>query len=280
MDIAEKLATIAENEPKVYEAGFQAGRLAGGGGMTEEDVKEAYDNGYADGKEEGIAEGKVEGYNEGYDVGTADGKQAEYDRFWDTFQQSGARTGYAYAFYGVGWTDNNFSPKYDITSNTGEGMFRNSAIENLVQILENNGVKLIVNSASLYYFANTAKVKEFPELGSEITNLENSFSYSAVVGIEKLNLSTTASCRCTNAFRGCDDLKEIRFNDGARPTSLNLQWSVNLSRESLENVISSIADDHTTTITVSAAAVAAAFPDATEWDALCDTKPNLTVSEV
>ena len=61
MSIADKLTTVAENMPKVYEAG----------------------------------------------------QQAEYDRFWDAYQENGNRTHYAYAFYR--WSDAVFSPKYDIT---------------------------------------------------------------------------------------------------------------------------------------------------------------------
>ena len=39
------------------------------------------------------------------------GKQEEYDRFWDTYQECGNRTDYDYAFY-YGWTQENFKPKY------------------------------------------------------------------------------------------------------------------------------------------------------------------------
>lgn len=66
MNRAEKLTTIAENEPKVYEAG----------------------------------------------------KQAEYDAFWDTFQNKGGAMRYHYTFFGSHWNDTNFKPKYDIVLNS------------------------------------------------------------------------------------------------------------------------------------------------------------------
>lgn len=43
------------------------------------------------------------------------GKKAEYDRFWDLYQQNGTRAAYNYAFsWGYGWTDDTYTPKYPI----------------------------------------------------------------------------------------------------------------------------------------------------------------------
>ena len=47
----------------------------------------------------------------------AAGKKAEYDRFWDVFQDYGRRTGFAYAF-AYTWTDEIFNPKYPIVSSS------------------------------------------------------------------------------------------------------------------------------------------------------------------
>ncbi len=70
MSIAEKLTTIAENEQRVHDAG--------------------------------------------YDSGYSEGKQAEYDRFWDGFQQDGNRKNYWYGFAGPGWTQETLNPKHKI----------------------------------------------------------------------------------------------------------------------------------------------------------------------
>lgn len=59
MSIAEKLVRIAENEQKVYEAGFTAGQAQGGGG--------SYDQGYTT----GLADGYNNGYTEGFAKGEA-----------------------------------------------------------------------------------------------------------------------------------------------------------------------------------------------------------------
>ena len=87
MSISDKLATIAENIPKVYNAGKSQG----------------YDEGYNAGKGES-------NYEEAYDAG----QQAEYDRFWDAYQSSGSAKNYVYAFAGQCWTDKTYNPKYPI----------------------------------------------------------------------------------------------------------------------------------------------------------------------
>lgn len=56
--------------------------------------------------------------DEVYEVGISDGKQAEYDAFWDTFQNYGNPTRYHYAFCDSKWNDTNFKPKYDIVLNS------------------------------------------------------------------------------------------------------------------------------------------------------------------
>ena len=53
-------------------------------------------------------------YSKGADTGMAYGKQAEYDAFWDAYQQNGERVQYQQAFAGTGWTDEIYNPKYPI----------------------------------------------------------------------------------------------------------------------------------------------------------------------
>ena len=99
--IAEKLVEVANNVPKVFEAGKQQGRGEG--------YDSGYDAGLEAGKElggynKGFEAGKTEGYNHGYDDGSQDGynqghkdgKEAEYDTFWDTFQNYGSESGISY----------------------------------------------------------------------------------------------------------------------------------------------------------------------------------------
>ena len=97
MTIAKKLQTIAENEQRVFDAGYEKGKNEGG---NTEEV---------------------------YNKGVADGKQAQYDEFWDKFQNYGNRTYYGYAFAGNCWHTDLLKPKYPIvlpnTSGCNRAMF-------------------------------------------------------------------------------------------------------------------------------------------------------------
>ena len=59
--IADKLERIARNEQLIYNAGVEKGK----------------------------AEAEKDGYNQGYADGIEQGKQAEYDAFWDQYQKNG-----------------------------------------------------------------------------------------------------------------------------------------------------------------------------------------------
>ena len=93
MSITDKLVVIAENEQKVYDAGYKKGKQEGG------DTEAAYNQ------------------------GVEDGKKAEYDAFWDAYQENGGRTVYGYAFAGNGWKTEVFSPKYNISPSSAAYMF-------------------------------------------------------------------------------------------------------------------------------------------------------------
>lgn len=70
MNTADKLKKIAENEPKVYKAG--------------------------------------------YNMGLADRETDANDFFWDRYQHYGSRNSYSYAFFGTGWNEYTYKPKYTI----------------------------------------------------------------------------------------------------------------------------------------------------------------------
>jgi hypothetical protein len=104
--------------PGGIHAVYEAGKAAGDG---------SYEEGYAAGEEvgrehgftEGYGAGEAIGYEDGYTKGLGDGfvegKQAEYDAFWDTYQSNGNRANYMRAFAETYWKDAIFKPKYPIT---------------------------------------------------------------------------------------------------------------------------------------------------------------------
>ena len=74
--------------------------------LDAQDFPDLIDEVYEAGKESGggSSDGKFE-----------EGRKAEYDMFWDNFQDYGNRTFYNYGFAShFGWNETNFKPKYDV----------------------------------------------------------------------------------------------------------------------------------------------------------------------
>ena len=221
MSIAEKLKIVAENQQKVYDAGFTAGQATGG------DTDAAY--------------------QAGFDAG----KQAEYDAFWDVFQNNGNPTNYYYKFSYDAWTDDNFNPKYPVVcaNATTPGMalfYANPKITDTkvpITILGSSAQAIFLNATSL------------PTIRKLTLN-------------EKANLS--------NAFNDCRALTNLTI-DGVIGNFIDLQWSP-LTKPSIESVVNALSSKSTgQTATFKKTAVNAAFTT-DEWNALVATKPNWTIT--
>ena len=80
---------------------------------------------------QGRDEGYNSGYNDGLTVGFDNGEKAQYDEFWDSFQNNGKRTVYDYCFWR--WNNTTFKPKYSIMpQGTANSIFREiSGIDDL-----------------------------------------------------------------------------------------------------------------------------------------------------
>ena len=48
------------------------------------------------------------------------GKKSEYDTFWDSYQENGNKISYRLAFFGSGWNDTTFRPKYPMKMYKGQ----------------------------------------------------------------------------------------------------------------------------------------------------------------
>lgn len=217
MSIAEKLQTVAENQQKVYDAGYAAGQATGG------DTDAAYNDGYTDGH-------------------TA-GKQAEYDRFWADYQQNGERTNYTRAFGSECWTDETFKPKFDISLILAAQMFQTSKITNLKALLETAGVSIQSGNSTMYLqFAQSSAITHFPALDlRKATNTSYAFgSYSAVISIEKLIVSESTVWSYT--FDTAYNLEEIRFEGTIGKTGLSFAHSSKLSLESAKSILLALKD--------------------------------------
>lgn len=87
------------------------------------------------------------------------GKQTQYDEFWDKFQSKGNRRYYQYAFYGEGWGDTIYNPKYPIITNNANYVFASSSITDTKVTIDVSGA----TSSSSYTF-NASKIKTIRKL--------------------------------------------------------------------------------------------------------------------
>ena len=241
----------------------------------------------------GFEEGYVQGHSQGYDDGLREGeasgieigKQAEYDAFWDAYQENGNRTNYEHAFAGQGWTEENFRPKYDIRPVNSYMMFRNSSIKgDIVQILKDCGVILDMSLCSgwvQYSFsgllASRLGVIDFSNAVMLYEPFGNCINLHT---IDELILSK--DCEETTAFRGCTSLANLKIS-GEIGKPFTFQWSP-LTKASITSVINALSTTTSgLTVTFSLTAVNNAFEggsEGSEWQALIATKPNWTISLV
>lgn len=220
--------------------------------------------------------------------GIEQGKQAEYDRFWNEFQQNGNRTIYAVAF-GSGWNKNNFKPKYSLRPTNAYMMFFSNAggFLNIGEVAEDYfdelGIELdYSNATNAAYGIATLHAKRFKKLNfSSATNTQalfyshNNPNTNSVEEIDEFVSSATTTYHSTT-FEGAIFLREIRFT-GVIAKSIYFQ-TCPLTGESFVSVVEHLSDTTTgQTLTVNQSAINNADWSTTKyasWDELKATKPN------
>ena len=181
MSIAEKLQTVAENQQKVYDGGFAAGQA-----------------------------------QNGYDDGILAGKQAEYDRFWDAYQNNGTLNNYYQAFQNAFWDDDTFRPKYPITCSGGS-----------------------TNARSICY--NATNITNIPvDVIVTGISMQDAFSRCGKLhAIKKLVLNGVTSL--VNTFTGCSALENIEI-DGSIDVNFNISATAVLTDASVQSIIDHLKD--------------------------------------
>ena len=153
-----------------------------------------------------------------YDEGYADGKQAQYDEFWNGYQQNGNKTNYNNAFYGYGWTPETYNPKYPITVKYGNGALQQSSITDTMQ-------PIIFQSG-----ANASNV------------------FLSCIFLETIQLITvTSDITFIGWFSNCGKLTNITFTqDSQIGNNIDFSASPLLSHDSIINIISVLINTTTT----------------------------------
>jgi hypothetical protein len=201
MSIAEKLTTIASNQQRVYDAGYSAGQLAGG-------------------------------YGEGYEAG----KQAEYDRFWDMYQQNGNRISYQYAFGGAGWVDGIFNPKYSLAVlDSSNYMFASTGLTDISHLPR---MKTMYGCG--YMFFQAVALTHIGEIEIGTTKLALNGMFQGATKLHTIDkLIVKSGTTYSSTFTGCTSLANITF-EGVIEQSINLQ-ACPLTVASMKNIIACLA---------------------------------------
>ena len=267
MSIADKLKEVAQNQQRVYDAGYE---------KSQDDIEHLN------------AELEQTLY------GTDSGGKSHYDEFWDVYQQNGDRIYYNYAFFGDGWSDQNFNPKYDILvgndNHKGNGalMFYDSLIPDIGAKLKENGVILDTSLAmNLNQMFQGAKTKTIPEIS--FVSHRNPYcvfmNCTELETIEKIIITDTS--HYDRWFNACGQLENLTIEGAIGQNGFDFHWSP-LSKASLTSIINALSSTTTgLTVTLRLAAVNTAFETTAgaadgstsdEWLALVATKSNWTIN--
>lgn len=146
------------------------------------------------------------------------GQQAEYDRFWDSFQQNGNRTNYYYTFAGKGWTDDTFNPKYPIVASSG-------------------------SSAGMGMFYDCSGITRIPVPIEVASGVSIQAMFSACSKLQTITLLKLGGNNniTSNSFNGLYALENITF-DGYIEKSVTFPQSGKLTDASVQNIIDHLAD--------------------------------------
>lgn len=177
------------------------------------------------------------------------GKQAEYDRFWDAYQQNGNRTRYRMSFAGPAWAASGLlPPKYPMVLEAGvttqESMFGYFNAWGSTQYDMTDICKKIDFSKCTYatrMFQN-AICKNITCDFSSAVSLEYTFGGGNGGKMDNITLKVTE--KLTNfaaTFEYLNSLTTLTFtDDSVIPVSLNLGACKNLTHDSLMSVINAL----------------------------------------
>ena len=228
-----------------------------------------------------------QGLSDGYSSGEGDGRQAQYDEFWDNYQNNGARTRYNGAFAGIGWNDETFIPKYTIRP-TNDGvymMFMETGITDIRSIsIDTSKVTVFLYFA---YLNSSLKYVGIIDCSSA-TSLDSIFMFSyALISIDKI-INVKPACTLNSMFLNCRNLVHVIFeNCEFGQNGFSVASSSKLDKDSIISIFNSLSTTTTgLTVKFNKTAVNTAFginvDDETtytdEWKELMASKPNWNIA--
>ena len=237
----------------------------------------------------------IDYYEKGKTEGITEGRQAEYNAFWDAaFSTIGSADSiYAkFTFAGAAWNDTTFSPNKSLSVYQSEGFFREARIVDLKGILERNSVAFdFSNVINCDFFGYSSKIKYYPKLNfAKASRFTYTFGYSNCESIP-LTLADSGSQPFDSAFVSCSNLVDLIIEGGViGQNGFNVQWSTKLSKASWESIVTHLSGTTSgLSVTGSLESVNTAFETSagakdgstsTEWLNLIATKQNWTINLV
>ncbi len=167
------------------------------------------------------------------------GKTAEYDSFWDSYQQNGNRAEYSEAFSGHGWRQNTFLPKHRIQPLYAYRMFcshnAGGTAYDLEAHLQELGVTLDFSKCTGFQYGfSTANLTRVGVIDcSSATAITNLFTDTQVQTVDCLVVPDTLLL--TNVFTNAFYLSHIIF-EGTIGKTLHIQ-DCPLDKESILSIL-------------------------------------------
>ena len=230
-----------------------------------------------------------------YNEGVKAGKQNMNVAMMDAITCNGTRTEYRYAFWGKFWTDELFDPHTVIKPTVFSNGLQNSKIEYgaYTDLLDFSNCQSLNNA---FYNSTVRKLKviDARKTTRDFNGMASTFANcTQLESIDEFYPSNASSkANFSNTFVSCEALTKIIFKSTISQSGLDLQYSTNLSRESIESIIYNLSDiTNSLSVTLSKTAVDKACVEAELgsnvdstnsgwWAWLIGTKSNWTISLV
>ena len=177
------------------------------------------------------------------------GKKAEYDRFWDAYQQNGNRVRYRMAFAGPAWAGAGLlPPKYPIALEAGvttqEGMFSSfnawgKSRYDMAEVCKKIDFSTVTYATRIFHSAMCENITcDF----SSAVSLEQTFSLGNGGNIDNVTLKVTDKVTSFGqTFAYCSTICTLTFTeDSVIAANLSLSDCINLTHDSLMSVINAL----------------------------------------
>ena len=230
-ELYRSLVEVAENVPKVYQAGYDKCLEENPPGASEEELQSKYS--------EGLSEGREQGYREG--------KQAEYDAFWGnyltSFQPDQGKDMHWF-FAGSGWNDKTFYPTMNLKPGNAYQMFRYNLITDIWGRMEELGLELNFSNCTNFYqtfidYKGTWHgVIDMSKSAIATGMCKNNIN---VTKIEKLIVSKS-SVFATDMFGNCTKLESMLVEGTIGKKDFSVATCTNLNTKSIVSIIESLSD--------------------------------------